>query len=582
MSLVTDFLARLGKVRQHSDGWTALCPAHDDKLASLSIGLGDDGRILAHCHAGCKPEDVVRAIGIPLADMFPPREESAKAQIIARYAYRDEAEQLLYEVVRFDPKDFRQRCPDGSGGWSWSLKGVRRVLYRLPELLAADPAEPVFVVEGEKDADALTGRGLVATTSVGGAGKWRPEYSKALGGRGVVVLPDNDKPGKEYAAQVAVALQGVARSVKVIELPGLPDKGDVSDWLAAGGDAATLERMAHEVAPSAGVDDFRPSCERLDGESERRLALAARVVPFGVGYLDDYCLGIHPTDLVVLCAATGAGKTTIAALIAQLAAARGKRVHFFALEAHKGEIEQRMLFREIADLARSRRERRITFQQWIYATEQYPEDLEKEALRRFRERALGMFTYYRGEKFTAEHIQTHFAAVREETDLVVLDHLHYVDSDDPSDNRAMKDITKTIRDAALAMERPVIVVAHLRKRDRNNPRLIPDAEDVHGSSDIVKIATKIVALAPARDRPSADPRVAATYVQVVKDRLVGMAGHAALCSYNLETLRYEETYSLGRLSAGGDAWVAIPEENRPHWAKHALCFGTPPVKENML
>lgn len=329
-------------------------------------------------------------------------------------------------------------------------------------------------------------------------------------------------------------------------------------------------------------EGFKPSGERLDGEREKRLALAARAMPFGISYLDDYCIGIHPTDLVVLCAASGAGKTTIAALIAQLAAARGKRVHFFALEAHKGEIEQRMLFREVCDLIRERGEQRfITFQQWMYASTPFPEDLEKEALRRFRGRVDGMFTYYRGERFTAEHIQRHFAEVRAETDLILLDHLHYIDSDDPNDNRALKDITKTIRDAALAMERPVIVVAHLRKRDRNKPRLIPDMDDVHGSSDIVKIATKVIALAPARDRVSSDPSVSNTYMQVVKDRFPGTNGYAALCQYDLRTLRYRDQYTVGRLSFSGDEFEYLSEEQRPTWAKRGICPGTPPAKENM-
>jgi hypothetical protein len=156
---------------------------------------------------------------------------------VAAYDYTDEQGQLLFQVVRYHPKAFRQRRPNGKGGWIWNLQGVRRVLYRLPELLGADPTRPVFVVEGEKDSNALAALGLVTTTNPGGAskGKWRPEYNEPLHGRHVVILPDNDKVGHKHADQVAQSLHGIAESVLVVNLPGLPDKGDVSDWLQTPG-----------------------------------------------------------------------------------------------------------------------------------------------------------------------------------------------------------------------------------------------------------------------------------------------------------------------------------------------------------
>jgi putative DNA primase/helicase len=172
-------------------------------------------------------------------------------KIVETYPYRDEQDNLLFEVVRFEPKDFRQRRPDGNGGWSWKLDGVRRVLYRLSELLRADPAEPVLIVEGEKDAERLRALGFVATTNAGGTGKWRREYGEYLCGRHVVVLPDNDQPGRTHAAKVARLLAGNATTIKVAELPGLPEKGDVSDWLAAGGTADELRRLIAEAPESS-------------------------------------------------------------------------------------------------------------------------------------------------------------------------------------------------------------------------------------------------------------------------------------------------------------------------------------------
>ena len=159
---------------------------------------------------------------------------NSKPRTVATYNYRDEKGDLLLQVVRFDPKGFKQRQPKPGGGWLWSVKGVRMVPYRLPELLAADPARPVVIVEGEKDADRLASLGIIATTNVGGAGKWRSEYNEHFRGRTVFVIPDNDEVGRKHAETVAWHVNEVARNVRVLYLPGLPDKGDVSDWLDAG------------------------------------------------------------------------------------------------------------------------------------------------------------------------------------------------------------------------------------------------------------------------------------------------------------------------------------------------------------
>jgi hypothetical protein len=176
---------------------------------------------------------------------------NCQSRIVAEYDYRDEAGVLLYQVVRFQPKDFRQRRPDSKGGWIWKLQGVSRVLYRLPELLTAPISEPVFIVEGEKDVESLRRLGLVATCNAMGAKKWRKEYNEALRGRRVILIPDNDDDGREHVRIVAESLQGIASSVTVLTLPDLPPKGDVSNWLAAGGTKhALLEMAASSERPS--------------------------------------------------------------------------------------------------------------------------------------------------------------------------------------------------------------------------------------------------------------------------------------------------------------------------------------------
>ncbi len=164
--------------------------------------------------------------------------QNGKPKIVATYDYRDEHSELLYQVVRYDcrdPKLFRQRAPKDGGGWTWSIKKVRKVPYCLPELTAADVASTVYIPEGEKDVDRLVKSALVATTNAGGAGKWQAAFADFLVGRPVAILPDNDKAGRDHAEKVARSLVGKAMSIKVIELPGLSEKGDVSDWLDSGG-----------------------------------------------------------------------------------------------------------------------------------------------------------------------------------------------------------------------------------------------------------------------------------------------------------------------------------------------------------
>jgi putative DNA primase/helicase len=178
-------------------------------------------------------------------------------QIEATHDYRDESGRLLFQVVRYTPKDFRQRRPDGNGDYIYNLDGVQPILYRLPELLAADPNEPVYVPEGEKHVDRLIELGLLATTFPMGALKSHlVQNVSALKGRPVVVLPDNDPPnpqkpaehlkGQRHAQQVAERLHPLAKTVKVVELPGLPEKGDILDWLERGHSVAELRQLVED------------------------------------------------------------------------------------------------------------------------------------------------------------------------------------------------------------------------------------------------------------------------------------------------------------------------------------------------
>jgi len=207
-------------------------------------------KLTGDCRCGVRHDS-----GPAEANGYAPRR---KRKIVGTYDYRNAQGNVVFQGVRYDPKDFAQRRPDGAGGYVWNLKGIERVLYRFPELLAADPLETVFVAEGEKDVDRLVRLGLVATTNPEGAGKWRDEYTDALKGLHVAILQDNDREGHKHAEKVARALYGGAASVKVVALPGLPEKGDVSDWLTAGNSVDDLLRIVDStlqwVPPSSSPD----------------------------------------------------------------------------------------------------------------------------------------------------------------------------------------------------------------------------------------------------------------------------------------------------------------------------------------
>ena len=252
-SHLNDVLAKLERVgKPDSKGrHMASCPLHEDKTPSLMVWPSG----AAHCYS-CnqywKPKDFAKLTGVHVAEASAPR-------IVAEYDYLDEAGRPLYQVVRFDPKKFRQRRADPklANEWKWELGPVKRVLYNLPSLIEAAADERIFVVEGEKDVERLKAMGLVATCNVGGAGKWREEYAYSIAGRPVVVLSDNDMedpkkpgfmPGQAHARQVAISLQAHGSLVKLIELPDLPPWGDVSDWLDMGGTKQELLELV-ETAP---------------------------------------------------------------------------------------------------------------------------------------------------------------------------------------------------------------------------------------------------------------------------------------------------------------------------------------------
>lgn len=318
---VSRLLAKLDGVRPAGHQWMALCPAHEDRRASLTVRTGPDGRALVYCHAGCTIDAIIDRLGLEYGDLFDtPRSKGYEPE--RAYDYLDRNRNLLFQVTRFFPKDFRQRTPKLEGGWHPGLNGSPRVLYRLPEVLdAASQGRVIFVVEGEKDADALVEMGFIATTCSGGAGKWIEDYIPSLAGAHLVILPDNDDIGKAHACQIAQYQYPTAKSVRIIELPGLPLKGDVSDWLEGGGTASLLKDLVR-TTPRYGLERRRAATgllgpkeayalARIEAEKRANLIRAGGGLRFPWPQVDAMVGRMVGGQLVVLGGRAKQGKSTL-------------------------------------------------------------------------------------------------------------------------------------------------------------------------------------------------------------------------------------------------------------------------------
>lgn len=287
MTSTDALLAKLHGARKTGKGWSAHCPAHEDRTASLSVSEGDDGRALLKCHAGCDTSVILSVLGLKLADLFPPKPDPKSnhngkpnpsggtfptaSDAVAKlerqhgirssmWTYHDAQGKPVGVVVRWDKPLGKEIRPVARHGDGWRIGAMPefRPLYGLPDLAAA---RSVVVTEGEKAADAARSIGFTATTSAGGSQAAAKTDWLPLAGKEVIILPDNDAAGRKYAYTVAGILAKLtpAPVVRIVDLPDSPGGGDVVDWIDAHGDAADLETMRAEIGALAqAVEPWRP------------------------------------------------------------------------------------------------------------------------------------------------------------------------------------------------------------------------------------------------------------------------------------------------------------------------------------
>ena len=309
---IDEFLSKLENVKKSGDGYTARCSAHEDKRSSLSI-REDNGKILVHCHAGCTFTEIVESLALDPQSLFPQAIEKPKSKLVAKYDYEDISGKLIYQACRYEPKKFIQRRPDPDHPkkWVYNLKDVQTLPFHLPQVIDAVRAgKTIFIVEGEKDVLNLEKLGLTATCNSGGAGKWRKHFSQYFSSARIAMIADNDAPGRAHVEKVAEFLSKVTSAIFVVNLDGLPEHGDISNWIESGG---TRDHLV-EIAQTSPL--WQPQKEEpIPQNADDKIPADPKYAPFRILGFNDGYFYYMPDESLQLCRMT-ADQHTMACLIA--------------------------------------------------------------------------------------------------------------------------------------------------------------------------------------------------------------------------------------------------------------------------
>jgi hypothetical protein len=534
---IDEILSKLKGVKRSNDGFVAKCPAHDDRTGSLSVGAGR-GKVLMHCFAGCTAPNVVKALGLEWRDMFdtkphpasPPRivsqdgvvycgEPKQKSKVAAVYRYTDETGQLLYENVRFEPKDFRQRQVRADGTVDWSLTGVARVPYRLRVLAAnaKDNKSDVWLCEGEKDADALAELGFVTSNFK----QWTADFNKYIEKTNVVIVRDHDRPGVMLADEAARVVSKAADSVKVLDVHAeyeLPEKHglDISDYVArcVKDEGLTREEIAERLALMAdGLPrwaDVNPSRNLFFVKTGNRWLEAAKNradarMLFGEFWFEG--------ELCILFADTNVGKSILAVQIGDLIS-RGevtgerphelgtecgpKRVVYFDFELTDKQFEARLSVQDGGSGARTRHHQ---FSDNFLRAEIDPSVGDLNGFKTF-------------EDFLNHSLDR--TIVEQRADVLIIDNLTYL-RDETENARNALPLMKYLKELKTRHNISILALAHTPKRDSSKPL---GRNDLQGSKMIINFCDSSFAIGESQKEPNL------RYLKQIKSRNTGIIYHS--------------------------------------------------------
>lgn len=310
-------------------------------------------------------------------------------------------------------------------------------------------------------------------------------------------------------------------------------------------------------------------------EREERIENYKHIIPFGISYPDTIFKGILNTDVVLIGAKPGAGKTEIITTIGNNILTAGYSVAMFLLEAEPKEASRRILYRELAKAYHSKEFfptntfRKFNFVDWEAGDfDDILLDKEKQVAKEISAKLKKMFIRYKYDTFDTEQLKKEMISMKSKVDVFLIDHINMIDIDSENENRAMTDLIATIRQTALVIKKPVVVVSHVRKSDPRNKTILPNLEDFHGTSNLAKICTKALMIGPAYDKESS-PTLFPTYMRAVKFRKDGSrTRYTASINFDITKNSYEEVFELGLMKNGDTEFEPITEEHKlPYWAK---------------
>jgi hypothetical protein len=321
--------------------------------------------------------------------------------------------------------------------------------------------------------------------------------------------------------------------------------------------------------------NFESAAFGMITEQVDREGLFQNLVSFGMPFLDHSLEGILPNDLIVIGAYSGAGKTQFCVNMALQNLRLGKKVHFIALEAEPKEIERRLKYQMISDwyylkhpLERPKVDGRdLSYIPWRVGKWEEVLAPGYSEIEKFYSTFEDLYTLYPETAFDITSLISTLDSLKGQTDLIILDHVHYIDYDSDQENKALKLIAKVSKELANQNSTPIVLVAHLRKKDRYSGELVPGRDEFHGSSDLTKAATKVITFAK-NGIEEGKKHISKTLVRSAKIRIDGSMEHYVAENYfDYRKQKYAKSYSIGKLVNGGKEFEYLTLPDLPDWAE---------------
>jgi replicative DNA helicase len=507
--------------------WRMPCPVHQGKDSNFAIN-SETG--LAQCHSRCGRGWDILSLEQELSGLDFPRTKDKVFEVMglpkvpwdernveAIYDYTDESGKILYQVLRYPttPKQFKQRRPDGAGGWIWGLGETRRVPYRLEKL---GNAGFIGIAEGEKCVLALERIGMTATCNSGGAGKFLPEFSVHFAGKHVAIFHDNDEPGRDHALKVAAILTPVAKSLKIIEIPDLPDKGDIADFIGKGGTIDQIRELYRKAQQWTPEWEFsRP----ISNENDRYVRTMEMDIESAGGAekfwdLSKLCGletpwerlswalggGLRPGEVYVIGGNQGSGKTSLALQFAIAAMRRNEGVLMFSMEMNSVDVYQRMAgieawvnLKELRHFQVAMKGKSLTPEERINYARQVTE-MQYQLARPTRElRALPMIVHTKPAVTPAYIIEESARLTKlQPVKLILVDHMQLMNPDDRKSNEyeKMTAVSRTMKQVAVDLGVPLLLCSQTSRANARDHRAELECADLRGAGAIEEDAAGVM------------------------------------------------------------------------------------------